>query len=238
MKNTGKKILAVIMAMVMLLSVFSVMASAKTYPKIDGVKLKETRYVKVGDTFSISKLKNATGIQAAWYGSNSDSVQYAFNKSENPTKVTFLAVCEGVELFLVENYDKNYDTIDRYYFAVVVESDTIKREDMGTINEIFDISMEFTYKDMTDPYLYAEIDADYGDAGVWFVEYYVPDVEDSEIYVDETGGVDVFGTGSAYGTYYVIDAQGNFYYSTYYATVSYTWWQQIIRYVLLGFLWY
>jgi len=239
MKKTCKKLLAVILALTMLLAIVPTMASAKSYPEIEGIQVREKKVMSVGDTYTIKKQKAATEINAIWYGYVDYVVDFCYDE-EDSSEVTLEAVCEGVELVRVSNYKYDsrnewYDLIDEYYIVVIVESEEVSVEDMGEITSLYDTYTSCNYR--SGDCLYACFDSLDGEYGTYFTEYYV--TYNGDIFVDEGGIIDTYSsTGNASGVYYVIDAQGNIFSADFEAEVTYTFWQHLIRIFLFGWLWY
>lgn len=240
MKITCRKILAVVLSMIFVLSLVPTVASAKKCTKIDGVTIKNTVYLDVGETVTYNKASGADYIFGCTCGYCTADVGFTFKSSE--TSITFTGVSEGVAIVYIEScktVDKDGSDVDETvsagYYVFVVESGDYSHEEMGTITALKDTYAEARYKESGPVYLYADFNCSVGD-GANYAEVYVYEGGDSWVY--DNGELDTTTVGEAYGTYYVADAQGNVYSANFSTSVSYTWWQWIIRILLLGFLWY
>lgn len=245
MKKTLSKILAVMLAMTFIFSLVPTMAGAEKVSQIEGLNIKAQYLVKAGEPLTISKSSAASEIfvYLCGYRNNGGDLDYDYNSS--CTSVTFTAQDAGVYLVYVENLrklnssdpDSAYEAIDSAWIIIVAEKGEVKKNTMGCITKLYDTSNSCNYKsNKDDNYLWAEYDADYGANGIFYTEYYV--YEGGDGFADEYGVISTDLAGDSYGTYYVIDAQCNVYRAGFDASVTYTWWQWIIRILLLGFLWY
>lgn len=237
MKRISKKFLALFLAVIMTLSVFAVLASAKTYPVIDGIELRERRTVAVGDTFPYSRQEDAKDFHLQVMGSGSDILEITYSLGKRASKAIIVAKEEGVALLLVRSFDDE-DVIDEYFILVVVYSSDVPLKTMGKVTGIRDTSASYTYKQIDKTVIKADIDYTEGKNGIWYTQYCTVENTAGDVGVDNSGNVYISGVGTTSGKYYVVDSKGNVFSASYSVSASYTWWQKLIIFLFFGWIWY
>lgn len=260
MKKTSK-ILAVVLTLIMLLSTAPFFASAKETAKpqeikenyfFDGDEFKIDKTVKAnkGETFTISGITGADAYSVEVISNNDDIIEIESDDygmasrsiGANDYGVVVVDVTgwtigeEGVDED--GNPYTTYDFLDSYILLIAINDPT----GMGNLLGITADDLTFRYKQTFDrnfgycEYAYPSTESD-NSRGAYCAVIYVPDTPFSSM-VNSDGLVYTESVGSEHCTVYAIDAAGHIFEDTCTITVAYTWWQQLIRIFLLGFLWY
>lgn len=250
--KSAKKILAAFLAVVLLLSGTSLLASAATAQSVgtnsiydgDALVIEKTYRVHVGDTVKLDKVAGAEYADAMILGDNADGIDFTF-KAAGGTE-SFTAVQYGVYLMHTTYIKWIYDAAaDDYIVHVVKETDAlIIVEDplgMGEVTTMAAHDETFRYKQSSgsdDNYVWANpnVETKNNDEAYYTVVYVPDDLHGSAVRFD--GSVYTKLTNKSHCTVYVLDAAGHILHDTCTITVKYVWWQQLIRIFLFGFIWY
>lgn len=147
---------------------------------------------------------------------------------DDPESLEGYATGEGVAIITIYEYDKHHNYLGCEQNIAAIS----KRRCKGTINESYIDDITVNYKSnsyMPEAAVYSEGDVDY-----W--NYYI--TLSGDIYVDNTGHIETYNTGSSTVACVSIATNGSASIALSNVTVKYSFGQWLIRIFLFGWLWY
>lgn len=256
MKNL-KKLLAILLTALVMLSITTVLAGAVNGERASHADNSITKAAESQDDFKISKIFR---LGEGDFLSTEDILKYVDIEADEYYFTSTYGFADvqieddgyyqlagytsdngnGVDLIEVSAYtricDEELDYYDFEYtgcmfFLLVVNTDG---EDMGKVESISIDDSVFSYKSEEWIHPYVEIKSE---NGAYWVEYYTMDDYSEAPYVFYNGYVDTYKTGESHVTCYVIDAEGNVFKDDCTVRVRLSFLQWIIKYLCFGWLW-
>ncbi|MBP9988919.1 MAG: hypothetical protein KBT46_05405 [Ruminococcus sp.] len=259
--KTTKKILAVIMTIVMLLSAVPMMAGAKgsfnpqsatkaqAFSKDkakpndlweDGeLTIDKKVYIEPGQKVTIDKIPGAEVYDYYELQAEESIIKPLYNQRTYSLEsfiglefgVSVVTVCGYVEDFNEYFNEYDYEYVGEYTLLIVVKD----IDGMGQVTGLETYDQTYNYKD--DAWVDCWVDTKNDDYAYW-ATIYVSSEGENDPYVCYDGQIATYLTGSTYCTVYVVDAQGHIFEDSCTITVKYSFWQWLIRIFLFGWLWY